>query len=710
MKHAVALLIALSAMAVLSADPVFTVSSGDIAVRDYRGKALPLDETTARKASNGWIISTSDKPVTVSTPVGAIRLGADSTLITGSLNVTRPSLYLVSGSAQIVTEDSFNGTLTLTTPVTRYRTYGAASLGINTTEDMETVGLFKGRIQVLNGLTHEARVLDAPASLDLPTMATTPISDEEQEDWYRDFYEVPEEPSFTGVTVTPNWEVPGEPQTLDVYVDPMQPTFKVVRILPVAPAINAVSRENEEPEVPETLTVQAPAPAEPEPVAQAAPVEEPKPEKVKKPKKDTKNKVGLSLSYEFDWFDQKQAATGDVDPYDTLHTVAAVPFLDTPYFALGLKGYWQTHDGNDWDEDWSSNLTHFETDDWTYGVSSTTSYIDHFRIGSKDGHIFVAIDDEPIHEEGKLLTGWHAVTPTWKNLSLGMRFGSVRIGGVLDDVSLTNLKNDGWQQGNVSLSLVDNDKAFFSMGMVYSLTNKKQLYQATDDKASYMVSYPYLELDIPFVSSKKSTHFDLLGSVASYLPLAPDTDFDQIYDSDEEEFSNYFYMGGFSFGTDKLDILLTAGQHHGEVYPLLRGPFDRKSGTALPIEHKSDMDLRGQITYQGEKLSLGIMYNWPMDWDESDSIARTTNGRRADLLSIGGGLNLWGFSLEAGYEVYGIADTDNLADDELSAFIARIGYDVSDILHLEAGARKTTDTHSGLYGYALCRLTFSKGF
>lgn len=130
-KHLLVATLFLAAMA-LSAQEPFAVSSGDFALYNESGERLALDENAARTATNGWIVQTQDRPVTIQTPVGTIELAANTTLVTGDLSETRPSLYLVDGEASFSTARDFTGRLTVSTPVSRYRATGYSGMLVTT--------------------------------------------------------------------------------------------------------------------------------------------------------------------------------------------------------------------------------------------------------------------------------------------------------------------------------------------------------------------------------------------------------------------------------------------------------------------------------------------------------------------------------------------------------------------------------------------------
>ncbi|MDD7202241.1 MAG: hypothetical protein SPF89_07185 [Sphaerochaetaceae bacterium] len=709
-KHLLVATLFFAAMA-LSAQEPFSVSSGDLALYNENGERLALDENAARTATNGWVIQTQDRPVTIQTPVGTIGLSSNATLVTGDLSETRPSLYLVDGEASFSTAQNFTGRLTVSTPVSRYRATGYSSMKIITTDGEESISMYVGNAQSVNGLTHKATQVKAMEKLDQKTGQITLLDAEDKEPITR----IPDAPTFSGVVVTPyHGSIPSQPQNLTVLRLPAVPGGMSVQVIEVAPVPSQISVGSEP--VKDDAFLPAPTPSQlEEDLAASRPAE-----KARQPKKPSDTQLGVVVSYEYDRAGKHFYTNEDDRISKNLHQFDVKPYFESKYFGLKLDLSTQTLNYDDWDNDWSSNLTHFDSDGWKETTGSVMSYIDSFHLGSKSGHLWMAVDKEPLNEEGKIMTGYHAVQPDWKNLSLGMRFGSVRINGTFDDVELHHMREEdrslyGWQSGNLSLSLVDDDLSFFSFGAVYALHGDKAAAFSTDSQRYSAVSYPYVEVNIPVLGNKRQYHFNLLGSAATYLPVSPDMDFDYIYDSDESSFDNFLLLGGLSFGTKAWDLQLTAGHHKGFINPYARTPFVRSVGQNY-LQYKSDMDARLQATCKGRYFSFGASYTLPFDFEEDDKIARFSSGvdtdLHADMLAIGLSAQLKGFTLSAGYEVYGLNDMHGLDDaNDLSTMLkASLAYDWS-FLHLEGGVKRDIDSStSPLIGYALCELDFHKGF
>lgn len=713
-KHLLVATLFFAAMALPAQEP-FAVSSGDFALYNESGERLALDENAARTATNGWVIQTQDRPVTIQTPVGTIELAANATLVTGDLSETRPSLYLVDGKASFSTARDFTGRLTVSTPVSRYRATGYSGMQITTTSDEESISMFVGSAQSVNGLTHKATQVKAMEKLDQKTGQITLLEAEDMDAWERSLARIPDAPAFGSVVVTPyRGPVPSQPQSLTVFRLPAAPSGLSVQVLEIAPAPGRISVSSEA--AGDDAFIPAPTPSQLRDDMATPRHDEP----AAQPKKASDTRMGVVVSYEYDRAGKHFYTNEDDRISKNLHQFDVKPYFESKYFGLKLDLAVQTLNYDDWDNGWSSNLTHFDSDGWKETTSSIMGYIDSFHLGSKSGHLWMAVDKDPLNEEGKIMTGYHAVQPDWKNLSLGMRFGSVRINGTFDDVELHHMREEerslsGWQYGNLSLSLVDDDLSFFSFGAVYAVHGDRAAAFLTDAHTYSSVSYPYAEINIPFLGNKRKYHLNLLGSAATYLPVSPDMNFDYIYDSDESSFDNFLLTGGLSFGTKAWDIQLIAGHHKGFINPYVRSPFVRAAGMNY-LQYTSDMDARLQATYKGRFFSFGASYTLPFDFDEDDKIARFSSdvgtGLHADMLSIGFSAQLKGFTLSAGYEVYGLNDMHGLDDaDDLSTMLkASLAYDWS-FLHLEGGVKRNIDSStSPLVGYALCELDFHKGF
>lgn len=159
-KHVGLLLLALCLSANLIADDSVFIGDGDISslkLYDTQGNALELTEEVISQIGEGWIISNPDTPLLLVTPRGTINVYENSLLVTGNLVGKQAELYLVSGKATFNTFPLEGGTLTVTTPVSKYVLEGEGEMLVITTEDEESVTTFLGEVESFNGLTRVKR-------------------------------------------------------------------------------------------------------------------------------------------------------------------------------------------------------------------------------------------------------------------------------------------------------------------------------------------------------------------------------------------------------------------------------------------------------------------------------------------------------------------------------------------------------------------------
>nr|WP_321298738.1 hypothetical protein [uncultured Sphaerochaeta sp.] len=159
-KHVGLLLLALCLSANLVADDSVFIGDGDISslkLYDTQGNALELTEEVISQIGEGWIISNPDTPLLLVTPRGTINVYENSLLVTGNLVGRQAELYLVSGKATFNTFPLEGGTLTVTTPVSKYVLEGEGEMLVITTEDEESVTTFLGEVESYNGLTRVKR-------------------------------------------------------------------------------------------------------------------------------------------------------------------------------------------------------------------------------------------------------------------------------------------------------------------------------------------------------------------------------------------------------------------------------------------------------------------------------------------------------------------------------------------------------------------------
>ncbi len=153
------LLILTSGTALFAEDEVF-IGDGDIAalhLYDSQGNRLEATSEQAQNIAEGWIIHNPDTPILLVTPRGTINVFEDSLLVTGDLVGRNADLYLVSGKATFNTYDMEGGSLTVTTPVSRFILHGNGEMLVITSDDEESVTTFSGKVDSYNALTGAKR-------------------------------------------------------------------------------------------------------------------------------------------------------------------------------------------------------------------------------------------------------------------------------------------------------------------------------------------------------------------------------------------------------------------------------------------------------------------------------------------------------------------------------------------------------------------------
>jgi len=176
-KHVGLLLLALCLSANLVADDSVFIGDGDVSslkLYDTQGNALELTEEVISQIGEGWIISNPDTPLLLVTPRGTINVYENSLLVTGNLVGKQAELYLVSGKATFNTYPLEGGTLTVTTPVSRYVLEGEGEMLVITTDDEESVTTFSGEVESFNGLTRVTRPVRTFEKLEMAEKTARP--------------------------------------------------------------------------------------------------------------------------------------------------------------------------------------------------------------------------------------------------------------------------------------------------------------------------------------------------------------------------------------------------------------------------------------------------------------------------------------------------------------------------------------------------------
>ncbi|AEV27998.1 hypothetical protein SpiGrapes_0134 [Sphaerochaeta pleomorpha str. Grapes] len=141
----------------LSASDLFTIGDGDVGsfrLYDSQGNKREVTETVVSQIGEGWIINNPETPILIETPVGTINLFEDAILVTGDLSLESPRLYLVRGKATFSTNEAFEGSLIIATPVSQFKLQGKGEIFVISTDDEESVTSFGGTVTASNGISH----------------------------------------------------------------------------------------------------------------------------------------------------------------------------------------------------------------------------------------------------------------------------------------------------------------------------------------------------------------------------------------------------------------------------------------------------------------------------------------------------------------------------------------------------------------------------
>lgn len=695
----------------------FTVSDSELKLYDAKGKEMPLNDEVANMITGGWIIKTGAKPILVTTPVGSVLMQPSTTMVTNKLDTTTPSLYLVDGEASFATEADFQGTLHVSTPVSTFTLGSDTKVLITSTEDKETITSFKGNAEAVNGLSGKTVSVDTMKLYDFRQDTIDDVTEENTPSLAS--YKVNEKPAVIApipeaptslkeasvkpveakapifVPGTPNVEggnatvVPPMPQIVSaqevalesvtgmegkvrelqtmfvITVTPMtpkSPSFKPtkIRVMPVEP--NAGSIEN------------ATQMSEQQEKAEA------KQQTTLTTKVTKQNKYGISFSLEGRY---------DKDN-DYLLQLSVTPFIETRYFAMKVKTYVKTNDF----KHFISNCGTFDSSSAYAIIGDIFDYIDMMRIGMRTSPVYFSIAKGREHTEGGILVDESSLQSETKNAYLRFRFGGVRIGFSMQDVSLKNLRNELYSYEHLSFSYIAKTTPIVSVGALIRT-------RYSDD----MQSYPYLNLNIPLVDTR-SFRLSLVADAATFLPLLPKMDSTKVFS--DGKFQNYLIGGGFTMGFGDFSFTLQAGAHKGESYPSLYNAFTFDSGNTEMTKYESTVDLKAKVNWENETIKASVSYSQPLSISagKANRSKLSTNPLLgADLLTIDLSLNFGKLSIITAYEIYGVGETKGwgFVDGDYTLLSVGVGYKLADDMwEFELGARKKAEQYHSdntFYGY-----------
>jgi hypothetical protein len=739
MKRALTMLFVLMTTCAVFAESVFTVSSSDLKLYDAEGKEMTLTDQVAQMVGQGWIIQSNDKEIVITTPIGTVVLGPDSTLVTETLTKNAPSLYLVDGVASFSTEQDFTGTLTVSTPATRFQATGRTGFILHSTEEEESVAVLKGTVVTVNGLTGKKNSVGPSSQYNLENDTVKPFTPEENafKQIAVDDLQPVIAPVTTASSVPP---APASPKATTVPAPPTKPAATVrpyegseMQNIPFSPpepqflSVTSVAlvEESKGPGVPPSpgslqvgsvkpqyrttfvITITPMMPDEPafkptkirvlqienaaeaSPAVQQVPLQEQIPAVPKQTSTLTTSvskrpvTVGIEGSYQFNY-----EQTGSM-----LHTVSIKPFLVSDNFSMKLALTASMHDLSSF----TSNVTSFPHDTPLQSVASIFSYLDGMTIGKPSGIFYFSVDRKNHHTQGLSLSSGNVIETETKNAFLSLKLSSVTLRLSFQDLSMKNLLSQRYQYGNVSFTYAPDAKSMnMSLGTLYRLNAL--------DSAS---AYPYFEVSQPLVETRLFS-MRLLFGLDTYLPVYPQVDFTGIYNaSGSAMFPNYNIVGGFSFNSWQITAKLLASHHKGENYPLVNSEF---TANQVDTSYASSMDVIASLDWEGKAVSARLMYEQPLDFDGgvSRSTLNADTSKGADYLEAGLGISTGIFSLKLGYAIYGIAETAGTAfyDGNYVALSGTITCTLGD-LSISLGTRKPAGSNP-LYGFFLCSYTLQR--
>ncbi|HOE84034.1 MAG TPA: hypothetical protein PLK91_02340, partial [Sphaerochaeta sp.] len=252
----------------LAADNSVFIGDGDVgSLKLYDRNGRPLDATMedASEIGEGWILHNPGSDLLIVTPVGTANLYQDSLAITTELGARDIEITLVRGKGTFRATGLLGGSLTISTPASRYTLRDEGELFVVTSDTEESVTVFSGTVESYNLITRKSSTIDSFEKLYMQNMSRT--SETIQRGYFLTYGTYPTAPATERVVtptvpVTAKAEAPRVPAT--TVVEPPKPVQPVTT--PIAePATPPVA-------VPEAPVSTAPV-AEPiVPAIEAAPV------------------------------------------------------------------------------------------------------------------------------------------------------------------------------------------------------------------------------------------------------------------------------------------------------------------------------------------------------------------------------------------------------------------------------------------------------
>ena len=177
----------------LAADNSVFIGDGDVgSVRLYDRNGRPIDATLedASDIGEGWIISNPDSDLLIVTPVGTVNIYQGSLAVTTSLATRDIEISLIRGKATFKATNLFGGSLTVSTPASRYTLRQTGEVFVVTSDTEESVTVFSGSVNSYNIITQKSSTIRPFEKLFMQNMSR--MSEAVQSGYYLTYATYPE--------------------------------------------------------------------------------------------------------------------------------------------------------------------------------------------------------------------------------------------------------------------------------------------------------------------------------------------------------------------------------------------------------------------------------------------------------------------------------------------------------------------------------------
>ncbi len=174
-KVALILLVLCTAFGLAADNSVF-IGDGDVgSLKLYDRNGRPLDATMeeASEIGEGWILHNPESDLLIVTPVGTVNLYQDSLAITTELGARDIEITLVRGKGTFTATGLLGGSLTVSTPASRYTLRDEGELYVVTSDTEESVTVFSGTVESYNLITQQRSTINNFEKLYMQDMSRT---------------------------------------------------------------------------------------------------------------------------------------------------------------------------------------------------------------------------------------------------------------------------------------------------------------------------------------------------------------------------------------------------------------------------------------------------------------------------------------------------------------------------------------------------------